>query len=242
MAINGDGCAFEPGKVALPDASARQQIALRYWQNGSADIDGMLGGIPSLNGHSHYSRIDLQGSRSFLAKLGIGAKNGRHLVADILEGGAGIGEAVDVIEPVSKFTDQLQGKKGVRNIFNVGLEDWEPTGTVQYDLIWLQGCVCHLTDEQLIRHLKQCKTALKKDNGLIIIKENIAPHGADIFDPVDSTIMRQDGKFRDIFKVTGLRVVKKEVQKGFQTNKTAQQLFPVYMYALRPEAEVPISS
>ncbi|KAI1120279.1 alpha-N-methyltransferase NTM1 [Nemania abortiva] len=241
-----------PDASSSPDASIKQQNALQYWQNASADTDSMLGGIPSLSGLSHFSRTDLQGSRSFLAKLGIGTKNGRHPVVNILEGGAGvgrvteglllhIGEVVDIIEPVSKFTDQLQGKKGIRTIFNVGLEDWEPTGTVEYDLIWLQWCVGHLTDEQLIRHLKQCKTVLNKENGLIIIKENTTTSGVDIFDPVDSSVTREDGKFKEIFKAAGLRLVKKEVQKGLPTNQPGRRLFPVHTYALRPEAEAPIS-
>jgi protein N-terminal methyltransferase len=52
-------------------------------------MEGMLGGIPSVPGFSHVSKVDLQGSRGFLAKLGIGKKNGRRTVAKALEGGAG---------------------------------------------------------------------------------------------------------------------------------------------------------
>jgi len=43
----------------------------------------MLGGFP------HISRVDLQGSRTFLAKLGIGTKEGLRTVGSALEGGAG---------------------------------------------------------------------------------------------------------------------------------------------------------
>lgn len=35
------------------------------------------------------SRVDLQGSRNFLAKFGIGTKDGQRTVATALEGGAG---------------------------------------------------------------------------------------------------------------------------------------------------------
>jgi hypothetical protein len=63
--------------------------AKEYWEGVNADINGMLGGIPSMIGFSHVSKVDLQGSRSFLAKLGIGKKNGRRTVAHALEGGAG---------------------------------------------------------------------------------------------------------------------------------------------------------
>lgn len=63
--------------------------ARSYWEGVNADIDGMLGGIPSIAGFSQVSKVDLQGSRSFLAKLGIGKKNGRRTVENALEGGAG---------------------------------------------------------------------------------------------------------------------------------------------------------
>lgn len=52
----------------------------------------------------------------------------------------GVSDQVDIIEPVEKFTANLQSKPGVRNIFNVGLEEWCPAGGIQYDLIWIQWC------------------------------------------------------------------------------------------------------
>jgi len=64
-------------------------MAEKYWEGVDADINGMLGGVPSVAGFSHIHKVDLQGSRSFLAKLGIGKKNGRRRVATALEGGAG---------------------------------------------------------------------------------------------------------------------------------------------------------
>ncbi|KAI0860186.1 alpha-N-methyltransferase NTM1 [Xylaria cubensis] len=228
-------------KPEPPDAAINQHAALQYWQGVEANINGMLGGFP------HVSKVDLRGSRSFLAKLGIGTKTGRHSVASILEGGAGVGRvteglllhvgtAIDIIEPVQRFTDQLQGKEGIRTIFNVGLEDWEPTQGVQYDLIWTQWCAGHLTNEQLVRYLKRCKTALEKDNGLIIIKENISISDVDVFDPLDSSVTREDRSFREIFKAAGLRIVKVEAQKGLP-----KVLLPVQSYALRPNVEPSVS-
>jgi hypothetical protein len=55
----------------------------KYWEGIEADVNGMLGGIPSV------TRIDLQGSRTFLARLGTGIKTGRKMVSRALEGGAG---------------------------------------------------------------------------------------------------------------------------------------------------------
>ncbi|KAK4167281.1 AdoMet dependent proline di-methyltransferase-domain-containing protein [Cladorrhinum sp. PSN259] len=206
-------------------ASVSNQDGGNYWDGVDADVNGMLGGIPSVSGYSHISKVDLQGSRSFLAKLGIGRKNGRHKVANALEGGAGIGrvtnglllevaDQVDVIEPVIKFTDIMRGTPGVRNIFNVGLDDWRPSEGVQYDLIWTQWCVGHLTDEQLVGYLKRCGGALNPDGGIIVIKENLSTSGSDYFDDVDRSITREDSKFLSLFEEAGLRIIRTEMQKG----------------------------
>lgn len=75
------------GKEAKPDSLISKEDGLRYWQNATADVDGMLGGVPSL--FSPISRVDLQGSRTFLARLGIGTSQGRQKVTNCVEGGAG---------------------------------------------------------------------------------------------------------------------------------------------------------
>lgn len=72
-----------------PDSLISKDDGLQYWESVDADDNGMLGGIPLVEGFSTISKVDLQGSRSFLAKLGIGSKNGRRGVAYALEGGAG---------------------------------------------------------------------------------------------------------------------------------------------------------
>ncbi|EMR64134.1 putative duf858 domain-containing protein [Eutypa lata UCREL1] len=214
----------------------------KYWETIAADENGMLGGIPLVEGFSNISRIDLQGSRSFLAKLGIGKQQGRRTVASALEGGAGVGritegllldiaEQVDVVEPIAKFTASLKDKSGVRNVYNVGLEEWRPADGVQYDLVWTQWCVGHLTDNQLVQYLERCKTSLSPD-GVIVVKENLSTSGHDLFDGEDSSVTREDTKFQSIFQQAGLRLVKAETQKGIP--KTSEMaLFPIKMYALK---------
>jgi protein N-terminal methyltransferase len=96
-----------------------------------------------------------------------------------------------VIEPVAKFTENLKGTGGIRSIFNVGLEEWHPAQDVEYDLIWNQWCICHLTDQQLVQYLEKCKTVLRPGDGFITIKENLSIRGVDVFDDMDSTITRQ---------------------------------------------------
>lgn len=97
---------------------------------------------------------------------------------------------MDVIEPIAKFTAALQGKPGVRNIYNMGLEEWEPGEGMRYDLIWIQWCVGHLTDEQLVQFLERCKSTLDPGVGVIVLKENNSTGGSDEFDEVDSSVTR----------------------------------------------------
>ncbi|KAK3377559.1 alpha-N-methyltransferase NTM1 [Podospora didyma] len=221
-----------------PSSLINKDDGIKYWESIDADVNGMLGGFASI------TKVDLQGSRNFLAKLGVGNKTGLRRAKNALEGGAGIGritqgllvdvaEQVDVIEPVAKFTAGLEGKPGVRSIYNIGLEEWEVAEDVQYDLVWIQWCVGHLTDEQLVQFLERCKTALEPDAGFIVLKENNSSSGVDVFDEIDSSVTRDDGTFRDIFKKAGLRLVKTELQRGFP--RGAGGLLPVRMYALRPE-------
>ncbi|KAG6365402.1 hypothetical protein INS49_007013 [Diaporthe citri] len=218
-----------------PDSQINAEDGRKYWQNVDADVNGMLGGFP------YVSRVDLQGSRNFLAKFGIGTKDGQRTVAAALEGGAGIGriteglllslsQEVDVVEPIAKFTEALEKKSGIRRVFNVGLEEWRPDVGVKYDLVWNQWCVGHLKDEQLVQYLERCKTVLTPGDGLIVVKENISTNGVDLFDDQDSSVTRTDEKFQAIFKDAGLRLVKAETQRGFP-----KELFPVRIYALKPQ-------
>jgi protein N-terminal methyltransferase len=107
-----------------------------------------------------------------------------------------------VIEPIAKFTAALQDTPGVGRIFNMGLEDWEPPTEEDkdegaeprkryYDLIWIQWCAGHLTDEQLVGFLRRCKEALNPElDGLIVLKENNSTTDGDEYDDVDSSVTR----------------------------------------------------
>jgi protein N-terminal methyltransferase len=163
-----------------------------------------------------------------------------------------VSETVDIVEPIAKFSSALQGKDGVGEIFNVGLEDWSPSSADEskYDLIWNQWCLGHLTDAQLIEYLQKCGKVLR-DGGWIIVKENlVGPDGEDVFDELDSSVTRYvgnlvlvlilgegvlsigrtDEKFRSIFRKAGLKLHKTELQRGLPA-----ELYPVRTYALQPE-------
>jgi protein N-terminal methyltransferase len=51
--------------ASTPDSFINHQDAKTYWSAVDADVNGMLGGFP------YVSRVDLQTSKNFLAKLGI---------------------------------------------------------------------------------------------------------------------------------------------------------------------------
>ena len=70
------------------DALISSDDGRKYWAGVNADISGMLGGTPEM-GLPFLSRVDMQGSRNFLAKLKIGTKAGQRTVDSALEGGAG---------------------------------------------------------------------------------------------------------------------------------------------------------
>ncbi|KAI8966826.1 AdoMet dependent proline di-methyltransferase-domain-containing protein [Daldinia sp. FL1419] len=224
-----------------PDSLISAEDGRKYWSAIDPDVNGMLGGFPAV------SRVDLRGSRSFLAKLGLGRSKGVKAVERALEGGAGIGritqgllvdvaETVDVVEPIAKFTAALQGLPGVGRIYNVGLEEWRPEEGVEYDLVWNQWCVGHLTDQQLEEYLRRCSGVLSvgedgKTKGVIVVKENLSTSPEDLFDAEDSSVTRQDETFRRIFEDAGLRIIRTEIQHGFP-----HELYPVRMYALKPKA------
>lgn len=98
---------------------------------------------------------------------------------------------IDVIEPVAKLTVELQDKPGVRSVANVGLAEWRPSEGACYDLIWLQWCLGYLNDEQLVAHLRLCKSVLKPGSGWIVVKENLSTSGKDYFDEADGCVTRQ---------------------------------------------------
>lgn len=224
-----------------PDSQISQSDGLSYWGSVPSTVDGMLGG------YSQVSRIDLRGSFNFLSKLRRQDPTESTLkpLERGVDCGAGIGrvtagflskvcEVVDVVEPVEKFATKVKslemvGSGQVGKIFVKVLEDWIPD--TEYNIIWNQWCLGHLTDEQLVLYLKRCSKSLF-EKGWIVIKENISTStdGTDSFDIEDSSVTRTDQKFRAIFKEAELTIVRTELQPGFP-----KKLYPVRFYALRPE-------
>jgi len=247
---------------SAPDASIDQVKGLKYWNSISSDVNGMLGGFPET---SRIDLIGSSTFLAKLRRGKLGQpKDPLPKLARVADCGAGIGritkglllkaaDVVDVVEPVKKFTDKLieelkdeeksKDKGRLGEIVNLGLQDWTPE-VGAYNVIWNQWCLGHLNDTQLVAYLRRCKDGLvapspasETDNtsfqgSWIVVKENVSKGGRnqDIYDDEDSSVTRSDDKFRRIFKEAGLRIVDTKLQSGFP-----KDLFPVRMYALRPE-------
>lgn len=229
------------------DSKINHAASIDYWSSKpstSSEMLGMLGTYP------WYTRIELQGSKTFLTKVrrlipSLAGSSKFKLGADC---GAGVGrvtegflshvcEVVDAVEPVEKFTKVLEESKLKQNgivgdVYTVGLEGWHPEK--KYDLIWTQWCVGHLTDAQLIEYIVRCRSSLT-EHGIMVFKENLSTDAQDedMYDDEDSSVTRTDSKFKKLFATAGMEIIKSEIQTGFPKQF---KLLPVKSYALRPKA------
>lgn len=75
-----------------------------------------------------------------------------------------------------------------------------------------------------MRHCVRCLGS----GGIIVVKDNLARSGF-LVDKEDSSIMRSDKYYKSLFERAGLELFEQQRQTGFP-----KSLFPVKMYALRP--------
>lgn len=140
-------------------------------------------------------------------------------------------EHVDIVEVNQKFLDQAHDYMGdsftkVDKLICSGLQEFTPEAG-QYDVIWCQWVLGHLTHGDLIAFFKRCKIGLK-ENGLIIVKENLANSKKAEFDKKDSSYTRPRYELANIFEKSGLKIIKEEKQKNFP-----KEIFEVRMFALQ---------
>ncbi|CAI5534533.1 unnamed protein product, partial [Closterium sp. Naga37s-1] len=192
-----------------------------------ASVDGVLGGYGAV------SSTDAAGSAAFLhevygAQLDAARSQGRPLVA--LDCGAGIGRVtkefllhvfneVDLVEPVRHFIDAARdhlasppssaaspaASHRAVNFFCCPLQEFSPDAG-RYDVVWVQWCIGHLTDADLIAFLHRCLAGLRP-GGIIVLKENTCQKGF-VLDKADSSVTRSDAYFRDLFKQANLQLLK----------------------------------
>ena len=127
--------------------------------------------------------------------------------------GAGIGrilkevlkpyfENVDLLEPSKVQIDEARNfVPETREFYHCGLQEFD--FQTQYDCVWIQWCLCYLTDTDLMEFLiKTRETGLKVGengkSGLVFVKENVAGKQF-IVDKDDNSIMRTEKQFSAIF-------------------------------------------
>lgn len=135
-----------------------------YWSEIPPTVDGMLGGF------GYISEADIKGSKMLLKQL-FNSKSppGRDYALDC---GAGIGRItkylltetfnkVDMVEQNPSFLEKAKvylghKKEKVKNYFPDGLQSFQPL-PLNYDVIWIQWVVGHLTNDHLIKFLESCQ-------------------------------------------------------------------------------------
>ncbi|KAL9329092.1 hypothetical protein ACSQ67_004095 [Phaseolus vulgaris] len=216
-----------------------------YWEGVNPTMDGVLGGFANVN------EPDISCSEDFL-KILLSERfpaDGTRQPLVVLDCGSGIGrvtknlliryfDEVDLLEPVSHFLETARETLALEcqtntvhkavNFYCVPLQDFTPDAG-RYDVIWIQWCIGHLTDEDFVSFFKRAKVGLKP-GGFFVLKENIARSGF-VLDNEDRSVTRSDKYFKELFSQCGLHVYRLKEQKGFP-----EELFAVKMYALTADA------
>eukprot|EP00928_Gymnodinium_smaydae_P071822 TRINITY_DN55302_c0_g1_i1.p1 TRINITY_DN55302_c0_g1~~TRINITY_DN55302_c0_g1_i1.p1 ORF type:complete len:235 (+),score=56.47 TRINITY_DN55302_c0_g1_i1:263-967(+) len=221
-------------KTAADDESKKRWYAKaeEYWEGREATLEGILGGFPET------SEPDLHESAQFLAHLRSLPKppQGRRA----LDAGAGIGrvtaalllphfEKVDLVEPCAKHLEAAKAQLSSERCEKfelAALQDFVPEEK-RYDMIWNQGVILYLPDDDLVKWFQRCQKGLA-DGGVICIKENVILDGRWMVDWEDNSVARTDEQLKAIFQRAGLTIVHEARQQVW-----SEELLPVKMYALR---------
>ncbi|XP_032552897.1 alpha N-terminal protein methyltransferase 1B isoform X3 [Chiroxiphia lanceolata] len=207
--------------------------AKHFYRDVPATEEGMMGDYIEL------SNTDVESSREFLRKFvgGVG-KAGTNRALDC---GSGIGriskhvllpvfksvELVDMMENfLAEVPNYLQGKEDrVEMYYCKSLQEFTPAPQ-RYDVIWIQWVSGYLTDKDLLEFLIRCQNGLR-DNGVIILKDNVAREGCTL-DCLDSSVIRDLNILHSLIEMSGLTILREERQEGFP-----EQCVPVWMLAMQ---------
>ncbi|XP_063796366.1 N-terminal Xaa-Pro-Lys N-methyltransferase 2 [Pseudophryne corroboree] len=207
--------------------------ARNFYKEVPATDEGMMGDFSDL------SYIDIESSREFLMKfVGGPGKAGTEFALDC---GSGIGRVskhvllpvfnnIELVDMTESFLEEAQNyleeeADRVETLYCYCLQDFTPA-TRKYDVIWMQWVSGHLTDKDLLVFLLRCKNSVK-DNGVIIIKDNVARQGC-VLDPIDSSVIREIHVLRNIIEKTGMSILAEERQQGFP-----DLCVPIWMIAVQ---------
>nr|XP_008116029.1 PREDICTED: alpha N-terminal protein methyltransferase 1B isoform X1 [Anolis carolinensis] len=211
--------------------------AKNFYKEVPASEEGMMGDYAEL------SSTDTEASREFLRNfVGISAQGPGKAGTDFaLDCGSGIGrvskyvllpffkqvELVDMMENfLTEAQNYLQGQKHKVNMYHCSsLQQFTPTPQ-KYDVIWIQWVSGNLTDKDLLGFFIRCQNGLK-ENGIIILKDNVARQGC-VLDPLDSSVIRDLSILNSLIVKSGLTILRQEKQEGFP-----EQCVPIWMIAMQ---------
>ncbi|KAM4721498.1 N-terminal Xaa-Pro-Lys N-methyltransferase 2 [Rhinophrynus dorsalis] len=207
--------------------------AKQFYKDVPATEEGMMGDFLEL------SDTDIESSREFLRKF-VGGP-GKASTDFALDCGSGIGrvskhvllpvfsniELVDMMDPFLEEAQNYLEEEGdrVETLYCYNLQDFVPA-IRKYDVIWMQWVSGYLTDRDFLEFLIRCKNGLK-DNGVIILKDNVARQGC-ILDPTDSSVIRDIHIVRNIIEKSGMTILAEERQPGFP-----ELCIPIWMIAMQ---------
>ncbi|CEF98758.1 Protein of unknown function DUF858,methyltransferase-like [Ostreococcus tauri] len=219
---------------------------IEYWDGVDANVEGVLGGFGAVSPlDARDNSVLLRDARGRREADGGGATREKTRALDC---GAGVGrvtgtflidhfDEVDLVEPCGHFLDAARADPAVtgtgrtdghraREFFEEPLETFTPE-VGAYDVIWIQWCIGHLTDDDLVAFLRRCRDGLR-EGGCIVMKENNASSGF-ILDLEDSSVTRCHEYLLHIIERSGMRCVEHRKQTGFPP-----ELFTVRMYVIEP--------
>uniref|UniRef100_A0A8C8R6T5 Methyltransferase like 11B n=1 Tax=Pelusios castaneus TaxID=367368 RepID=A0A8C8R6T5_9SAUR len=209
--------------------------AKHFYREVPATEEGMMGDYIEL------SSTDIEFSREFLRKFVEGP--GKAGTDRALDCGSGIGrvtkhvllpvfKSVELVDMMENFLAEAQNylhgeEDRVKMYYCYSLQEFTPAPQ-KYDVIWMQWVSGYLTDKDLLEFLIRCQNSLK-DNGIVILKDNVAREGC-ILDPLDSSVIRDLSILRRLIEKSGLTILWQERQAGFP-----EQCIPVWMLAMQKD-------
>eukprot|EP01084_Bolivina_argentea_P051863 95350_1 len=205
-----------------------------YWHNKKANIDDMLGGMTD-----QIHKIDIETSIQITKKYWPKQTKNKNTYA--LDCGAGIGRVteyvlgktftkVDLVEINPNFCkcciQRIGNKKYFGKIIAKSLHKFKPKSNY-YNCIWCQWTLEHLTDDDLIKFLINCKKALNKSSkySYCVFKENVCRNNLFYVNIEGSSIIRHQSVLINMFKKAKLNVVQIMDQKGFPKDLWPQKIF-----------------
>ncbi|KAK8895630.1 Alpha N-terminal protein methyltransferase 1B [Tritrichomonas musculus] len=204
-----------------------------YWSMQEPNVESMTQGPDEL------SVTDLRYTYFVLSLLKSEDKIKGGRIADC---GGGIGrvsfqvlthfyDQIDIIDPIPHFLlkarEYLEKELPVE-IYQVGLEEWNPTEI--YNAFFVQWTLCQLTDEDIVSFLRRCKES-STDDAYFFIKENIAGMTLKTdksqyeFYPDKNSICRTYNHYCELFQEAGLILQEYRVQPNWPIDFLTVVLF-----------------